>query len=129
MIFFYFVSDSNLTNYADDNTPYAPTLIEWFNNNYFKMNADKCHLLITNHEEDVSVVIDGEIIKGEKSVKLFGDKHRPISWILIIMYQTYARRSVLKLHALTRISRFMSTDKLRIVMKAFVESQFGYCPP
>ena len=56
------------------------------------MNADKCHLLITNHEEDVSVVIDGEIIKGEKSVKLLGiNIISKISWILIIMYQTYAR--------------------------------------
>ena len=140
---FYFVSDSNLTNYADDNTPYAissnvndlienlvndtSTLIEWFNNNYFKMNADKCHLLITNHEEDVSVVIDGEIIKGEKSVKLLGinidnklDFNNHVS--------NLCKKVSLKLHALTRISRFMSTDQLRIVMKAFVESQFGYCP-
>ena len=36
------------------------------------MNADKCHLLVTNHDADVSVTIDGEIIKGSKSVKLLG---------------------------------------------------------
>ena len=34
----------------------------------------------------------------------------------------------LKLHALSRISHFLSTDKLRTVMKAFIESQFEYCP-
>ena len=34
----------------------------------------------------------------------------------------------LKLHALSRISSFMSSDKLKIVMKAFVLSQFNYCP-
>ena len=33
-----------------------------------------------------------------------------------------------KLHALARISNFMCQDKLRILMKAFIESQFGYCP-
>ena len=33
-----------------------------------------------------------------------------------------------KLHALARISNFMSQEKLRIIMKAFIESQFGYCP-
>ena len=33
-----------------------------------------------------------------------------------------------KLHALARISNYMSQDKLRIIMKAFVTSQFGYCP-
>ena len=34
----------------------------------------------------------------------------------------------LKLHALARISNFMNHDKLRLILKAFVESQFGYCP-
>ena len=33
-----------------------------------------------------------------------------------------------KLHALARISNFVCQDKLRILMKAFIESQFGYCP-
>ena len=71
---FYFVSESNLTNHADDNTPYAidtnigtlitnlvndiSILITWFSDNYFKMTADKCKLLITNHEEDISVFPD-----------------------------------------------------------------------
>ena len=34
----------------------------------------------------------------------------------------------LKLHVLARISKFMNTVKLRMIMKAFIESQFGYCP-
>ena len=99
-----------MTNYADDNTPYTinydanavienlendtSTLIEWFNGNYFKINADKCHLLITNHDDDVSIAIEGETIKGEKSVKLLGinidDK-----MVLQIIYQMYARRLVI----------------------------------
>ena len=33
-----------------------------------------------------------------------------------------------KLHALARISSFMNKNKLRVLMKAFIESQFGYCP-
>ena len=33
-----------------------------------------------------------------------------------------------KLHAMARISKFLSNDKLRILTKAFIESQFGYCP-
>ena len=85
---FYFVSESNLTNYADDNTPYAidtnidtlitklvddtSKLVTWFNDNYFKMNAEKCKLLITNHADDISAIISGESITCRKSVKLFG---------------------------------------------------------
>ena len=33
-----------------------------------------------------------------------------------------------KLHALSRISDFMTVQKRRIVMKSFIEAQFGYCP-
>ena len=140
---FYFVNENCLANYADDNTPYTieknietiinnlqidtNALLKWFNNNYFKMNADKCHLLITNHEKDVTTTIDGETIIGSKSVKLLGikidnrlDFNEHVS--------NLCKKANLKLHALARISHFMNKDKLRIVMKAFIESQFGYCP-
>ena len=33
-----------------------------------------------------------------------------------------------KLHALARISKYLSQDKLRIIMKTFIDSQFNYCP-
>ena len=33
-----------------------------------------------------------------------------------------------KLHALPRIAHYLSTEKRRIIMKAFINSQFGYCP-
>ena len=33
-----------------------------------------------------------------------------------------------KLAVLARLSKFMSFKKKRILMKTFVESQFGYCP-
>ena len=140
---FYFVDERNLTNYADDNTPYSidanvgallnslmqntSVLVKWFSDNYLKMNADKCHLLITNNENEEHITIDDETIKSEKTVKLLGitidnklnfDEH--ISKIL--------KKVNLKLHALARISHVLSSDKLRVVMKAFIESQFQYCP-
>ena len=140
---FFFINENNLTNYADDNTPYAiesrvdaiqtslendtDTLMIWFNNNYFKMNAGKCHLLITNHDNDISVNIAGQIIKCSKSVKLLGvcidnklDINEHVSNI--------CKKVSNKLHALRRVSHLMNKDKLRIIMKSFIESQFGYCP-
>ena len=33
-----------------------------------------------------------------------------------------------KLHALARISQFMNIHKRRMTMKAFIASEFGYCP-
>ena len=49
-----------------------PLLVKWFDDNYLKMNADKCHLLICNHSDKLSVIIDNEIILGSKEVKLLG---------------------------------------------------------
>ena len=140
---FYFVNENSFTNYADDNTPYAidnnfetvinslindtTTLIKWSHDNYFKMNADKYQLLITNHEEQVSIKIDGESISGKKWVKLLAikidnklDFNEHVSSI--------CKKASLKLHAFASISTFMNKHKLRILMKAFIESQFGYCP-
>ena len=33
-----------------------------------------------------------------------------------------------KLHALARISKYLSKDKLKIILKTFIISQFNYCP-
>ena len=103
------------------------TLIKWFRDNYLKLNADKCHLLISNHNKDLQINVDTKIIKCEDSVKLLG-----ITLDNKLNFGTHVsnlcKKASQKLHALARISNFMSRDKLRILMKAFIESQFGYCP-
>ena len=139
---FYFVKNCDLANYADDTTPYAinsnidtllhiletdtTILMKWFQDNYLQMNANKCHLLITNIN-DRTVHIDQDIIKCEDSVKLLGvtiDNKLTFKEHL----SNLCKKVSLKLHALARISNFMSQDKLRLLLKAFIESQFGYCP-
>ena len=37
------------------------------------------------------------------------------------------RKGNKKLHALARISRYINQDKLKIIMKTFIQSQFNYC--
>ena len=39
-----------------------------------------------------------------------------------------AKKACQKLNALVRLAPFMNVDKKRMIMKAFIESQFGYCP-
>ena len=39
-----------------------------------------------------------------------------------------AKKASQKLHALIRISIYMEPEKLKLLMKAFVMSQFSYCP-
>ena len=140
---FFFINETSLTNYADDNTPYAinsnvdtlistlendtKTLIEWFNDNYFKMNSDKCHLLVTNHGDNLHALIGNETIMSSESVKLLGI-HIDNKLTFNEHVQKLCKKVSLKLHAFSRISQYMSTDKLRVIMKAFIESQFAYCP-
>ena len=140
---FLFVDEQCLANYADDNTPYAmdkdidivtSTLLNdtnilkrWFNDNYFLLNNDKCNLLVTNHDEDITITLENEIITGKKWVKLLGVKvDNKLDFTEHV--STICRKANLKLHALSRISKFMNKNKLRILTKAFIESQFVYCP-
>ena len=51
-----FVDNEHLANYADDNTPHTTT--KWFGDNYFKLNGDKCKLLVSNNDENSSLVIE-----------------------------------------------------------------------
>ena len=132
-----------LGNYADDNTPHAvkknihtllsslendtSILARWFNDNYFKMNPDKCHLMVTNHGEEASIMVGGQNVKGKESVKLLGvnidNKLEFNDHVTNICNKVSS-----KLHALARVSPFISMEKLRILLKSFIESQFGYCP-
>ena len=142
-VIFYFVDDEHLANYADDNTPHTTAkdidtvlnylanetyiLIKWFDDNYFKLNGDKCKLLVSNNDENTFVVIDGHRVTGQRNVKLLGikiDNKLNFNDHVSMIYKKASH----KLHALARISPFMNKNKLRVLTKAFIESQFGYCP-
>ena len=47
---------------------------------------------------------------------------------LMNMYCRNAKKAGKKLTALIRISKFMTFAQRRNIMKAFIESQFAYCP-
>ena len=132
-----------MTNFAGDNTPHTTeetidilllnlkkdtsVLTKWFKDNYFCMNADRCHLLICNYDKDVSLIVESEIIDCSNSVKLLGitiDKKLNFNEHVTKI----CKKVSAKLHAIARISNFMSHDKLRFLIKSFVESQFSYYP-
>ena len=140
---FYFVNEDTVANFADDNTPYtiqnnietllnnlqsdSHTLLMWFDNNFLKLNADKCKLLVTKHEDEVSITLDKEVIKGNKTVKHLGikiDNKLDFNEHISNIY----KKASLELHALARIAPYMNKEKLRILMKTFIDAQFNYCP-
>ena len=84
------------------------------------MNADKSQLLVTKNDENISLNIDDEIIKGSKSVKLLGvtiDNKLDFSEHVSNICKKVSK----ELHALARISKYMSQEKVMILLQAFIE--------
>ena len=92
-----------------------------------KLNEDKCHLLVARHRYETLWANIGETrIQESKNEKLLGlttDKNLNFDDHVF----TLCKKSGRKLSALFRVSNYMSFEK-KILLKAFVESQFGYCP-
>ena len=130
---FFFVEEEIVTSYTDDTTPYSNsknvvTVLEhletkgkevnnWFCTNYLKANPDKSQLLLTSKDE-ASIKIDDTDIKSTSSRKLLG--------VLIDNKLTFnkhvfklCKKASNKLHALARISKYITKDKLRTIMNAF----------
>ena len=139
------IQDRDICNYADDTTIYAcdnnldtviarlengsNIIIQWFTDNFIKLNTDKCHLLILggNSNQQITVNVGDSVIENTEEETLLGvviDKR--------LNFETHinklCKKAGNKLFDLACISRYMDSNKLRILMRAFVISQFQYCP-
>ena len=118
-------------NYVDDNTPHTTAkdidtvlnylanetyiLIKWFDGNYFKLNGDKCKLLVSNNDATTSLVIGGHRVTGQRNVKFLGiktDNKLDFNDHVSMIYKNASH----KLHALARNSPFMNKYKLRVLI-------------
>ena len=93
-----------------------------------KLNEEKCHLLVFGGKDTkVSIKAGSSVIKESNEEKLLGiiiDRKLNFKQHLF----TVCNKASQKLHALARASLYMSKEKTRIVMRAFVISQFSHCP-
>ena len=82
--------------------------------------------LIINHEDENCVKLGKENIVGISSVDLLGIK---IDKNLNFNEHVYklTKKGNQKLHALARISKYLCKDKLKVIMKTFINSHFNYC--
>ena len=101
-------------------------MFHWFSANNLVANAGKCHLL-TSSKIPVDTHISNTGILNEERVKLLGvnlegrlnsDFH----------VNTLLQNASKKYHALARVCNYMNKKKRRILMNAFITSQFSYCP-
>ena len=134
----------NVCNYADDTTFYAcdsdicnlikrlehdsSSAFEWFQSNYMKLNEDKCHFIIPGYKHEIMFASIGESRIWEKGQqKLLGvivDKNLKFKE-LILKQCTKAGK---KISVLGKVCHILHLDRRRLLMKTFIESQFGYCP-
>ena len=141
---FMFVTDCKICNYADDTTIYVcdgnhenvvnefesenVILLEWFQNCYMKPNGDKCHMMIFGEKiNNLSIKIGSTAITESSEEKLLGvtlDKQLSSKTLA----PSLCKNAGQKLLAVSRISFLLDTEKLLHIMRAFILSQFSYCP-
>ena len=141
---FLFVESSNVCNYTDDSTLFAVgknfdeftrkpqnhflTSSQWFFNNVLVLNSSKCHFMTLGVPNALSNLKCKNItIKNCASGKLLGviiDNKLDFTEHL----NRVCGKTNLKLHALNRISRFLSPEQPVLIINAYIKSYFNYCP-
>ena len=125
---FLLVESTEVCNFADDTTFFACekglnslikrlehdslAAIEWFENNYMKLNPKKCHLLVSGNKfENIWTEIDHAQIWESPKQKLLGvviDRDLSFDGYVSSLY----RKAGKKLSALARLSNYMSLKYL-----------------
>ena len=145
---FFFLSKAMIANFADDNTPFSVeedimsllkileadtfSLLNWFRFNEMQPNQGKCHLLVSdiNHKHYDSksfIFLEDAFLESEEMSKLLGvnvDKNLKFEEYINLII----KKGKQKLYALMRISKFITQEKIRTLVAAFIESQFNHCP-
>ena len=114
MIIFFFIDETKIANYADDTTTYT------IEDNVTKSNEVKCHLFVAN-KENVSE-LGNDTIDSSETVKLLGvliDKQLNSNEHV----SKLCKKGNQKLHTLARIPRYLSKDKLTILVRALSKSE------
>ena len=140
-----FIQNSDICNYADDTTIYSwdksldtithklendcNVALKWFANNFMKLKADKCHLMVLGQrcDDSVTVWIGNTDVVNSSEEKLLGVR---IDSKLSFDYHVskLCQKASNKLCALARISPDMDQNKLRNLMNAFIYSQLQCYP-
>ena len=129
-------ADDTTLNVCNKNLEYILTKLEehsdiaikWFENNYMKMNSDKCHLFISSHKfEHLWDKIGNDKIWETRTVKLLGitidndlkfDEH----------LNNVCLKANRKLSALTTIRKYLDFNKTRILFKGLFERRWFVFP-
>ena len=94
---------------------------------YLKPYLDKHHLLLNVVRENWSLRVASETINNRKEEKVIA-----ITFDNKLTFESHVTKicktASQKLHALACLSNNMSMEKRKVIMNAFISSQYGYCP-
>ena len=140
---FFFTALSEIASCADDKNPYTCTskpdlvverlkddshiILKWVSDNALKANPGKFHLLLNSNDFEIFIDIDNH--------RLYNSPHEKLLGMYIDNKLTFdehvtrlCNKASQKLHALARVSSYMTIEQRRKIMNAYINSQFGYCP-
>ena len=142
---FFFIDESNICNFADDNSVYATgkTIEEitcklerymeiamaWFQNNSLAANPKKFQLMFPGTQKIVNkcVNINGSIFRSKTSIKLLGVY---IDWKL--NFNTHVKapcsKANSKIRARYRLRSYLDSTQKLMLYNSFIISSFYYCP-
>ena len=139
----YELQDEKIASYADDTTSFvigksfnevkinlekiSVKMFNWLSNNQMKGNADKCQFIMNESNTNLSIEIEGNRIHNKKEQKLLG-----VVFDNFLTFETHinslCKKAGSKISALSRLTPYMNLQKKRLLMNAFFNSQFSYCP-
>ena len=113
---------SSVCNFA------ASLVIDWFTNNYMKLNESKCHVHLCGNKEEVIIdKIGSASVIETHEVRLLGviiNRELRFKNDINFIYKKAGK----KLNALARHCNLITFDKRRTLMNASVFSQFSFSP-
>ena len=104
-------------------TVISSKLFHWFQYNHLKANPGKYHLLLSSKTPTDIFIGDASIKTSAKETLLGILIDSELSFDQLI--SSICTKACKKLHAFGRIATFMSFNKCRTLMKAFIESEFN----
>ena len=100
-------------------------LFKWFSDNGIQAKSGKSHVMLTTDNKPKINVKDS--LTSNEIVKLLGEiVDNKLSFEP--HFSLVCKKISQKIHALAKVSKFISKKKLRFIVKAFILSQFSYCP-
>ena len=141
---FLFISNSSLSNYADDNTLFNfgfnaentlsslsfdfKIVKEWYFENYMVLNAGKCYFMCLGKDtENKDFYFEDTIIEKKEEVKILGVTiDEKLSFNSHI--KTLCMKASQKLGALSRMSHCLNKTEKSLIFNSMIKSHFNYCP-